>query len=159
MTATAPGCWRISRTAGPSAYSTTSETTDHTRPSKTVRLSFTGRGAGTPASGTASEPDGGRAQGCARCRAGGLRPAGGLQLGCGAHEPREPRVRLRGARQELGVSLRGDVVRVRVARQLDELDELTVGRLSRDDQAGGLELRTVLVVHLVPVAVTLAHRR
>ncbi len=70
-------------------------------------------------------------------------------------EPAEQRVRPGRPRAELGVRLGGHEVRVRLARQLDELDQPAVGRRAGDDQPGGFERRPVVVVDLVAVPVPL----
>ena len=61
--------------------------------------------------------------------------AGTVTLERRADEPAEQRMRIGRARAQLGVRLRGDVVRVHVARQLDVLDEVAVGREPREEQA------------------------
>ena len=60
-----------------------------------------------------------------------------------------------GARPELRVGLRADEERVRLGGQLGDLDERAVRRGAGEDEAGGLELRPVGVVDLVPVPVPL----
>ena len=59
-------------------------------------------------------------------------------------ESGEQRVRIVGARAQLGVRLGAHVVRVHFARQLDEFDEVSVGARAREHQAGVGE--TVLIV-------------
>ena len=76
----------------------------------------------------------------------------------GPDQPGEQRVRPGRARAQLGVRLGGDVVRVHVARQLDELDQPVVRADAGEDQAGLLELLAVGVVDLVAVAVALLDR-
>ena len=73
-----------------------------------------------------------------------------------ADESAEQRVRVVRAAAELGVRLRADVERVHVARQLDELDEVAVGRHAREHQARVGDAVAVGVVDLVAVAVALA---
>ena len=58
-------------------------------------------------------------------------------------------------RAQLRVSLGRDVVRVHVAGQLDELDQLAVRRQSREDQPSRLQVAAELVVDLVAVPVAL----
>src|SRR5881628_2382749 len=71
----------------------------------------------------------------------------------GADEAGEERVRVPGPRPELGVELPGH--EVRVLRNLDDLDELLLRPDARDAEPVLLELVDVVVVDLVPVAVTL----
>src|SRR6478752_6584253 len=70
--------------------------------------------------------------------------------GC-PHETAEQRVGVVRTRPQLGVGLGADVERVLVARQLDELDQVTVGRRAREPQAGIGDMLAVGVVHLVAV--------
>src|SRR5665213_3775815 len=79
-----------------------------------------------------------------------LRPGQG-----GADQPLEQRVGLIGAALELGMGLGAHPVRV--TRQLDELDEATVGRDTRANQPGFFEALAVAGVHFVAVAVPLGH--
>src|SRR5690606_7100048 len=67
----------------------------------------------------------------------------------------EQRVRASWAAGELWVSLRGDVVRVYVLWQFNELNQVAIWRSAREDQAGLFKLCTVRVVDLVAVAVAL----
>src|SRR2546425_5500861 len=69
------------------------------------------------------------------------------------HEAGEERVRVPGARAELGVELAGH--EVRVLGQLDHLDDLLLGPDAGHPETVLLELLQILVVHLVPVAVAL----
>src|SRR6478735_1361992 len=82
-------------------------------------------------------------------------PFGLLTLEGRTDETREERVRPSGPRPELGVGLGGDVVRVHVAGQLHELDQVEVGVGAGEHDAGRLELLAVVVVDLVAVAVPL----
>src|SRR5450631_117691 len=67
----------------------------------------------------------------------------------------EERMRAGGPRQELRVSLRGDVIRMYVGRELDELDEAAVRRGAGEPEPCLLELGAVVIVDLIAVAVTL----
>src|SRR5690349_19669135 len=67
----------------------------------------------------------------------------------------EQRVRARRAGAQFRMRLRRDVIRVDLARQLDELDQVRVRRRSAEDHACLLKLRAVAVVDLVAVAVPL----
>src|SRR5262252_477713 len=62
-------------------------------------------------------------------------------------------MRLPGPRAEFGMELAG--YEVRVLRDLDDLDQLLLRPDARDTQAGLLQARQIVVVHLVPVAVAL----
>ena len=64
-----------------------------------------------------------------------------------------------GPRAQLRVRLRSDIERVHVARQLDVLDEVTVGRRSREPQPSVGDLLAIRVVHLVAVTVALRSDR
>src|SRR4051812_14085911 len=83
--------------------------------------------------------------------------AGLLAVEGGADESPEQRGRVVRARPQLGVRLRSDVERVLVAGQLDEFDEVPVGRGSREPQSGVGDLLAVGVVDLVAVTVALRH--
>ena len=73
----------------------------------------------------------------------------------GGHEPYEQRVGARRPRLELGMRLRGHVVGVELAIQLDELCQVPVRRGARDMKPRGLQAMPVGVVHLEAVAVAL----
>src|SRR4051794_28449286 len=100
-------------------------------PSKTTSLETTGRST----SSSASCPSVAAVSGIGRLRH--LEEAGGLlALEGGADEPLEQRVRVVRARPQLGVGLGADVERVHLARELDELDQVAVGRDAGEVQAG-----------------------
>src|SRR5262249_18022566 len=69
------------------------------------------------------------------------------------HEPGEERVRIPGPRAELGMELAGD--EVGMLGQLHDLDKLLLGPQAGDAQTVLLELRQVIVVELVAMAVSL----
>ena len=80
----------------------------------------------------------------------------GQSLDCRLHQTREERVRAGRPGAQLGVGLGADEVGVDLARELDVLDELVVGRGAGEDQPGLLlQLTAVGVVDLVAVAVAL----
>src|SRR5690606_15396323 len=68
-------------------------------------------------------------------------------------EPGEQRMGVVGAAPELGMGLGGD--EERMVDQLDELDEVVVGRQPRQPHARRLQVLAVAVVHLPAVAVAL----
>src|SRR5581483_11973394 len=71
------------------------------------------------------------------------------------HEIAEERVRPVGPRAELGVELARD--EPGVARELDDLDEPSVGRQAAEYEPGLAQRLAVLVVELEAVAVALVH--
>ena len=81
--------------------------------------------------------------------------AGAVALEGRADEPAEQRMRVGRPRAQLGVRLRRDVVRVDLARQLDVLDKVSVGREAREEQARAGQPVAVGVVDLVAVAMAL----
>ena len=86
--------------------------------------------------------------------------AGAVALEGRADESAEQRMRVGRPRAQLGVRLRRDVVRVHVARQLDVLDEVAVGREARRTRArASASCVAVAVVDLVAVAVALVDAR
>ena len=78
-----------------------------------------------------------------------------LPLDRGRDQPGEQRVRPGRPGAQLRVRLGGHEVRVRLARQLDELHQAAVRRGAGEDQAARRDLLAVLVVHLVAVPVPL----
>ena len=56
---------------------------------------------------------------------------------------------------EFGVELAADKPRMHIARQFDHLAQLLAWRTRRNDQAGRFQLRHVMVVDLVAVAMAL----
>src|SRR5450759_693594 len=68
----------------------------------------------------------------------------------GSHEAAEERVRPIRSAAELRVELGGD--EPGVVPQLDDLDEPPVGRLAREDHAGGIEKRAIAVVDFETMA-------
>src|SRR4051812_19979534 len=80
-----------------------------------------------------------------------------LRLNRRGDEARKKRMRPRGSRLELGMKLTADEPRMRL--QLHDLDQRAVWGESAEIQSVLNELIAVLVVHLVTVAVSLAHLR
>src|SRR5919106_6472170 len=73
---------------------------------------------------------------------------------CSGDEPREQRMRTRGARAQLGMELTPDIPRMRW--QLDHLHQRAVRREPAEPQSVLGEEVAIVVRHLVPVTVALA---
>src|SRR5690606_18532331 len=133
-----------SRTIVLSLYTNSSRRMFHTRPSYTVSLRVTATSTGSSRRSVIVDVE---------------QLARSVAVERRRHEAAEERVRVRRARPQLGVRLRRDVVRMHVARKLDELDEVAVRRQAGEDETRFGELLAVRVVDLVTVAVALVHQR
>src|SRR5664279_1363587 len=163
---TAPGWSTYSRLTWPaSPRSTVSRRTSQTMPSNTTAESRTGRRSSRSIRSTPRTTPASRliALRCSLHRYGfGIswpfdldQPRGLVRVDCGSDQTGEERMRTGGPRQELRVSLRGDVIRMHVGRELDELDEAAVRRGAGEPEPCLLELGPVAIVDLIAVAVTL----
>src|SRR5215207_2352 len=151
-TPTAPVWSTYSRTISWPPNSKAARRMSQTRPSKTRSLARTGTSTDWSASGSIRSPTVVRSSSAivdieqeARL----------LPFECGADESAEQRVRVVRAAAQLGVRLSAHVERMHVAGQLDELDEVPVGRHARERHAGVGDAVAVRVVHLVAVAMAL----